>query len=231
MMTLALAEAGADLAVISRTKDELEKVHEEVTKLSRKCMVEALDIRDADAVRSFVKRVANEQKSIDILVNAAGITVRKKFLDLNDDDWDLIMDVNLKSCFTTSQIVIPYMQKQNKGKIINIASLTSEVAISGTAAYGASKGGVKQLTKAMAVEFAKDGIQVNGIGPGYFKTKMTESILNEESRMQWILSRTPMARTGVEGDLAGVAVFLSSAASDYITGQIIYVDGGWLANA
>lgn len=230
-ITLALAEAGADIAVISKTKVELEKVHEEITQLSRKCMYEALDIRDAAAVRSFVERVANEQKSIDILVNAAGITVRKKFLDLTEDDWDLILDVNLKSCFTTSQIVIPYMQKQKNGKIINIASLTSEVAINETAAYGASKGGVKQLTKAMAVEFAKDGIQVNGIGPGYFKTKMTEPIFNEESRLQWMLSRTPMGRTGVAGDLAGAAVFLASTASDYMTGQIIFVDGGWLANA
>jgi 2-deoxy-D-gluconate 3-dehydrogenase len=139
------------------------------------------------------------------------------------------MDVNLRSVLAASQIVIPYMQRVQQGRIINIASLTSEIGLRDMAAYGASKGGVSQLTKAMAVEFARDGIRVNAIGPGYFKTRLTEPVFRDEQRRDWILSRIPLGRTGEDRDLAGAAIFLASAASDYITGQTIYVDGGWLS--
>jgi len=231
MLALALAEAGADIAITSRTESELRETAKEVEARSRTCLYQALDVRDSEAVRSFVDRIAEQQGGIDILVNAAGLNVRKSFLDLTADDWDLVMDVNLKSMFIVSQAVIPHMLKKRAGKIINIASLSSEVGFNGFAAYCASKGGVKQLTKALAVEFAKDGIQVNAIGPGYFRTKMTGPVFSDENKVKWMTERAPMGRFGNERDLGGAGVFLASSASDYMTGQVLYVDGGWLSNA
>jgi NAD(P)-dependent dehydrogenase (short-subunit alcohol dehydrogenase family) len=229
-IALALAEAGADIAVVSRTKQELLEVHQQVTGLSRKCFYKDMDIRDTSMMREFVQQVAEEQSSIDILVNAAGLNVRNSLLETKEEDWDYVLSINLKSVLLASQIVIPYMQRQKRGKIINIASLTSQLGFKGMAAYCASKGGVSQLTKAMAVELAEDGIQVNAIGPGYYRTKMTESVFSDEEKRRWILSRIPMGRTGEYEDLYGTAIFLAAPASDYITGQIIYVDGGWLAS-
>lgn len=230
-IALALAKAGADLAITSRTEEELQSTAEEAKALSRACMYEALDVRDEKAVQAFVDRVIRERGKIDILVNAAGLNVRKTFLELTMDDWNLVMDVNLKSMFTVCQAVLPHMVKQKYGKVINIASLSSEVGFHGMAAYCASKGGVKQLTKALAVEFAKDNICVNGIGPGYFHTKMTSPAFADPEKVEWMHYRTPMKRIGREGDLGGAAVFLAAPESDYMTGQILYIDGGWLSNA
>jgi 2-deoxy-D-gluconate 3-dehydrogenase len=229
-ITLALAEAGADIALVSRTKTELEEVCQEVRQLSRKCFYKDMDIRDRVAMKSFVEQIATEQGSIDILVNATGTNVRNTLLNTSEEEWDHVFDINLKSILITSQIVIPYMQEQKSGKIINFASLTSEIGLKGMAAYCASKGGVSQLTKSMAVELAEDNICVNAIGPGYFKTKMTESVFQDEEKLKWMLSRIPMGRTGRDDDLNGVAIFLASSSSNYITGQTIYVDGGWLAS-
>ncbi|GAX89009.1 glucose 1-dehydrogenase [Effusibacillus lacus] len=227
-IALALAEAGADVAVVSRSKEELENVCQEMSKFSVRTFYQNMDIRDTEEMKSFVAKVVEEQGTVDILVNAAGVNIRRPFLEISESDWDFVMDVNLKSVFLTSQIVLPYMRKQQSGRIINIASLTSEIGMKDIAAYCASKGGVSQITKAMAVEFAEEGILVNAIGPGYYKTKLTEPVFNDDAKRDWILSRIPMRRTGEANDLAGVAIFLASPASDYITGQTIYVDGGWL---
>lgn len=229
-MALALARAGANIGLISRTEEELKQVSEEISTLSKSSYYQAMDVRNTDSIHHFVHQFVVKYGAIDILVNAAGLNVRTPFLEITDEDWELVMDVNLKSVLKVSQSVIPHMQKSKKGKIINIASLTSEIGISAMATYGASKGGVSQLTKAMAVEFAPDGIQVNAIGPGYYHTKMTDSVFNDEQRKDWLLSRIPMKRTGTPEDLAGAAIFLASSASDYITGQTIYVDGGWLSS-
>ena len=229
-IALALAEAGADVALISRTKEELEQVCREIKQFSCKSFYQQMDIRDTDTMANFVDWLVKEQGSIDILVNAAGLNVRKSFLELSESDWDYVMDVNLKSVMRSSQVVIPYMREQRQGVIINIASLTSQIGLTNMAAYCASKGGVSQLTKAMAVEFAHEGIRINAIGPGYIRTKLTEAVFQDEKRMQWILSRIPMGRTGEESDLKGVSLFLASEASNYITGQTIYVDGGWLSS-
>lgn len=229
-IALALAEAGADVAVTSRTKEELEKVCGEISEFSRKTFYQQMDIRDMNSMSEFTERLVKEQGSIDILVNAAGLNVRKSFLEFTEADWDYVMDVNLKSVMRCSQIVIPYMLQQGQGSIINIASLTSQIGLVNASAYCASKGGVSQLTKAMAVEFAQEGIRVNAIGPGYIKTKMTEAVFQDEKRVQWMLSRIPMGRTGEESDLQGAAIFLASKASDYVTGQTLYVDGGWLSS-
>lgn len=229
-VALALAEAGADVAVTSRTADELKTVCQEIEGFSRKSFYQDLDVRDVDTMKMFVERIVEEQGHIDILVNAAGVNVRRPFLEIKAEDWDFVMDINLRSVLLTSQLVIPHMVTNGKGKIINFASLTSQIGLKDMAIYGASKGGVAQITKAMAVEFAEAGIQVNAIGPGYYSTKMTKPVFEDEARRQWLISRIPMRRTGEESDLAGVSIFLASSASDYITGQTIYVDGGWLAS-
>lgn len=229
-IALALAEAGADVALTSRTEEELKLVSKEIESLSRRSFYQVLDVRDANSMRSFVERIVEEQGQIDILVNAAGVNIRRPFLEITAEDWDYVMDINLRSVLLTSQLVLPYMVKMGRGKIINFASLTSQIGLKDMAIYGASKGGVAQITKAMAVEFAEAGIQVNAIGPGYFSTKMTKPVFDDEARRQWLISRIPMSRTGEDNDLAGVSIFLASNASDYITGQTIFVDGGWLAS-
>lgn len=229
-IALALAEAGADVALTSRTEEELKVVSKEIESLSRRSFYQDLDVRDANSMRSFVERIVEEQGHIDILVNAAGVNIRRPFLEITAEDWDFVMDINLRSVLLTSQLVIPHMAKMGKGKIINFASLTSQIGLKDMAIYGASKGGVAQITKAMAVEFAEAGIQVNAIGPGYYRTNMTKPAFDDEARRQWLISRIPMRRTGEDHDLAGVSIFLASNASDYITGQTIYVDGGWLAS-
>src|SRR5699024_5963351 len=198
-IALALAEAGANVALTSRTESELKAVCEEI-----------------------------EHSKIDVIGNGAGMNVRGIMLDLTEEEMDFVMDVNLKSVYLVSKAVIPQMKKQQSGKIINIASLTSEIAFPNMPVYAASKGGVSQLTKAMAVEYAKDGIKTNAIGPGYFKTEMTKVLVEDEEKVKWMESRIPLNRVRDVEDLHGSAIFLASKASDYITGQTIYVDGGWL---
>jgi 2-deoxy-D-gluconate 3-dehydrogenase len=227
-IALALAEAGANVAVTSRTESELVEVANEITNLSRKAYYAPVDVRNKESIQSFVDHVVEQEGKIDILVNGAGTNRRVSFLDLTEEDWDFVMDVNLKSVVFVSQAVIPYMQKQKFGKIINIASLTSEIGLPNMPAYTASKGAVSQLTKSLAVDFAEDGIFVNAIGPGYFKTEMTKVLFQNKEKVEWMKSRIPLRRTGEVEELQGAAVFLASEASNYITGQTIYVDGGWL---
>lgn len=229
-IALALAEAGANVAVTSRTENELIKTVEEISALSRNAYYAPVDVRNKESMVSFVEEVAEKEGKIDILVNGAGTNNRVSFLDITEEDWDFVMDINLKSVVFASQAVIPHMKKQQYGKIINIASLTSEIGLNNMAAYGASKGGVSQLTKALAVEFAEDGICTNAIGPGYFKTEMTKVLFENQQKVEWMNSRIPLGRTGNVEDLQGTAVFLASDASNYITGQTIYVDGGWLSS-
>ncbi|RFU64825.1 SDR family NAD(P)-dependent oxidoreductase [Peribacillus glennii] len=229
-IALALAEAGANVAVTSRTEAELQQVADEISGFSRKAYYSSVDVRNKEEITPFVEEVVEKEGKIDILVNGAGTNKRIPFLELSEEDWDFVMDINLKSVLFVSQAVIPQMKKQKYGKIINIASLTSELGFNNMAVYGASKGGVSQITKAMAVEFADDGILTNAIGPGYFKTEMTKVLFEDLKRVEWMTSRIPLKRTGNVEDLQGTAVFLASDASNYITGQTIYVDGGWLVS-
>lgn len=229
-IALALAESGANVALTSRTESQLEQVANDILNLSRRAYYSALDICDLEAVKNFVDEVVSREGKIDILVNAAGGNRRIPMTQVTEDDWDFVMDLNLKSVFFTTQIVIPYMQKQRYGKIINIASLTSQLGIKNMSVYSASKGGISQLTKSIAVEFAKDGILANAIGPGYFKTEMTKAVFEDQNYLEWMKSRIPLGRTGEVDELRGVAVFLASEASKYVTGQTIYVDGGWLSS-
>ena len=169
--------------------------------------------------------------SIDSLVNCAGATRRRTVEDLEEKDWDLVLNVTLKSVYLMCHNVVPYMKKQGHGKIVNMCSMMSEVGRSSVTAYAAAKGGLKMLTKNLATEWAKHNIQVNGIGPGYFATEQTAPIrVNGNPFNEFIVSRTPASRWGDPEDLAGAAVFLASRASDFVNGHILYVDGGILAS-
>jgi len=229
-MALALAEHGADLTLVARSKDELDETADEAKSLGRRAFVHPFDIADAERIPALVGRITAQAGPVDILVNNAGITRRAPATEMPLEDWDAIMSVNVRSLFALSREVARHMMSAGRGgKIVNVASLMSQVARPGTAAYTASKGAVAQLTKALAVEWAPHGINVNAIGPGYFKTKLTEPLQNDPAFDKWVKGETPLGRWGEPEDLAGLTVFLASRAADFITGQVIYADGGWLA--
>lgn len=229
-MALALAGAGADVAVAARTESEIEQTVKEIRELGRRAEGFKVDVASVKDVQEMVDRVCQVFGGLDILVNAAGMNIRKPFLEFTAEDWEHLIGVNLKGTFFASQAAARKMIGRGKGKIINVASLTSVIGIANISVYGASKGGVASLTRAMAVELAPYGINVNAIGPGYFKTAMTAPAFENKDFVSWVNSRIPLGRTGIPEDLAGATVFLASSASDYITGQVIFVDGGWLAS-
>ncbi|MDM5338549.1 glucose 1-dehydrogenase [Fictibacillus enclensis] len=225
----ALASSGARIILAGRSLEQLHRTQEEFSGQGFHVHVMELDVSDGSQLLLLEKNLSETYGKIDILVNAAGLNVRKSILEITQEDWDKVMNTNLKGTFFVSQAAARLMMKQKQGKIINICSLTSHIGLPNMGPYCASKGGVNQLTKAMAVEWASS-IQVNAIAPGYFQTEMTMPLFNDEVRSKEILSRIPQGRTGKSDDLYGIAVFLASAASDYITGQTIYVDGGWVAS-
>ena len=228
-MALGLAEAGADVVIVSRTKEALDALAEEIGTLGRQGLALRADVTDRDEVEKLVRRTMEAFGKIDVLVNNAGTSFRAAAEGYPEEAWDRVIALNLKGVFLCCQAVGRVMIAQRRGKIINIGSLLSEIGVPLTPAYAASKGGVRQLTKALAVEWAQYNIHVNAIGPGYFRTELTDALQKDEERAAWILSRTPMGRWGVPEDLKGPVVFLASDASDFITGQMLYVDGGWLA--
>jgi NAD(P)-dependent dehydrogenase (short-subunit alcohol dehydrogenase family) len=173
--------------------------------------------------------VVRKEGRLDILVNNAGTEIPKGVLDVTEQDYDTIMATNLRAVYFMAQAAARHMVRQRKGKIINVGSLACAIGIRGATVYSASKGGVLQFTRALALELAPYNVQVNAIGPGYFRTAMTEPFFQNPQHRQWIESRIPAGRIGEPRDLAGAVIFLAAPASDYVTGQIIYVDGGWLA--
>jgi NAD(P)-dependent dehydrogenase (short-subunit alcohol dehydrogenase family) len=225
-----LAQAGADVALVARSQNEIEEVAAYIRGLGRRALCLVADVRHSSQVDEVVREALAELGGIDILCNVAGMNRRKAIVEMTDEDWDTVVDTNLKSVFLVSRAVAPHMIARQRGKIINIASLNSVIAMENMAPYCASKGGVVQLTKAMAVEWARYRINVNAIGPGYFFTDMTATVFANPNRIAQIESRIPFGATGVPEDIAGAAVFLASEASDYMTGQVVYVDGGWLAS-
>jgi len=228
-MALGLAEAGADVVLAGRTAGNLEKVSEEVEKLGRRALAVPTDVSHLQDLERLMEEVLAAFSKIDILVNNAGTTHRAPAVGFPVEEWDRVMDVNLRAVFLLSQLVGRQMIKQGGGRIINVASLASEIGLSLIPSYIASKCGVSGLTRALAVEWAKYNIRVNAIGPGYFKTDLTKGLENHPDRGPKIRLRIPMQRWGEPADLKGAVVFLASRASEYITGQTIYVDGGWLA--
>ena len=225
-----LAEAGVNLSLISRDKSLLKKNCEEIKAMGRKAIYIKTNVENKKEVEIAVKDTLQEFGTINILVNCAGIIIRGSVEEFSEEDFDKIMATNLKGTFLFSQAVGKDMIKNKKGKIINISSLSSVFGGENIPIYSASKGGVKQLTKAMAVAWAKYNVNVNAIGPGFFKTDLTSDLYNQVEVREKILRRIPMNRWGDPmADLAGAIIFLSSSASDYITGQTVYVDGGYLA--
>ena len=229
-LAMALAEAGADMALVARSEGPLAETAEMVRALGRRALAIPADVSKVAAVRGVVDQVIAEYGRIDILLNGAGTQARMPSLELAEEDWDRVADLNLKAVFFCSQAVAPHMIKQGKGKIVNIASLTSTLGFANIAVYGATKGGVLALTRSLSTEWTRHGINVNAVAPGYFKTEMTRRLWQDPELDSWVMSRTPQGRWGDLTDLQGAVVFLASEASDFITGQMINVDGGWLAS-
>ncbi len=229
-MALALAKAGADVVVASRTRSQLEKVAEEIQETGVRSLPLVVDVSKRQDVQEMVSEVKEKLGRIDILVNAAGVNKRMPSLEVTSELWDQIVEINLKGTFLCCQAVAPYMIKQRSGSIINIASLLSAIGIPSLAPYAASKSGVVGLTRVLAAEWAPYGVRVNCIGPGYFRTEMTHSLFADKEWVGRLLRKIPLGRAGVPEDLAGTVVFLASQASGYVTGQALYVDGGFLTS-
>ena len=224
-----LGQAGATLVLNGRNE---EKLRNAVAVLSGEGLAVygyAFDITDEEKIQVKIPLIEEEVGPIQILVNSAGIQRRGSLETIEESVWREVIDINLTGVFLTSKHVAQKMIAWKSGKIINICSLMSEFGRPTTGAYAAAKGGLKMLTKAMAVEWAKHNIQVNGIGPGYFLTEMTRILAEDPKFDAWIRSRTPAGRWGDPAELVGTAIYLASSASDFVNGQIIYVDGGILA--
>src|SRR5881227_2993046 len=226
-IAIALAEAGADVACHgnTRTPDATLAV---ISRLGRQALAVAGDLAKKETPKALVDATIKKFGRIDILVNNAGTIRRAPAVDYSEEDWITVIEVNLSAVFRLSQLAGRQMIEQGKGKIINIASLLSFQGGITVPAYAASKGGVAQLTKALANEWAGKGINVNAIAPGYMRTSNTKALQEDETRNRQILERIPAGRWGEPSDLAGAAVFLASAASDYVNGEVLVVDGGWM---
>jgi NAD(P)-dependent dehydrogenase (short-subunit alcohol dehydrogenase family) len=222
----ALARAGADLVITSRTLDSLETFRREVESMGRRAVALELDVRNETSIRRMVSDAAKAFPRIDILVNNAGCNVRKKAVDVTWDDWNLILDTNLRGAFFVAQAVATEMIPHGRGRIINIGSVTSVMGYAGLGPYGASRGGIRQLTMSLADDWGPHGITVNCLAPGWFKTDQNKVMYEDPDWVAYLVDRIPMRRPGKPTDLEGPIVFLASDASEYITGQTLLVDGG-----
>lgn len=229
VMAVALAEAGADVAVHSRTPGQSVKTCERIASLGRRAFPVTGDMADKETPKKIIDEVVSEFGRIDILINNAGMIRRAPAVDFSEEDWQAVIEVNLSSVFRLSQAAGRAMINAGSGKIVNIASLLSFQGGITVPAYTASKSAVAGLTKAFANEWAQHNINVNAIAPGYMTTNNTAALRADETRNRQIMERIPAGRWGAPDDLAGAVVFLSSAASDYMQGHILVVDGGWLA--
>ena len=225
-----LAQAGAALVVNGRDERNLEAAAASLRAGGARVHEAAFDVTDGAAAAAAVARVEQEFGAVDILVNNAGIHQRAPLVEMSEAQWRAVIDTNLTSAFLVARAVAPRMIARGRGKIINICSVMSEVSRPTIANYAAAKGGLKMLTRAMAAEWARHGLQANAIGPGYFVTELNQALVANPEFNRWICGRTPAGRWGQPHELAGAAVFLASPASDFVNGQVIYVDGGLLAS-
>jgi gluconate 5-dehydrogenase len=225
-----LAQQGATVILNGRNKEKLDVKVQELVDEGFRVSGYAFDVTKSEQVNTAVQEIEQEIGSIDILVNNAGIQVRAQLDEFKDEDWQNIIAVNLTGAYIVAKAVVKSMIKSRSGKIINIGSVQNELGRPNIAPYAASKGGLKMLTKGMAVDWAKYNIQVNGIGPGYFKTEMTKALYENPEFDAWLCGRTPSNRWGDPDELIGALVFLASDASSYVNGHMIYVDGGLLAS-
>lgn len=226
-MAIGLAEAGADIVLIDHHPRK--EIADRIRSFGRRVLSLTADLSQTQSLSMLVRQIEAEFGTIDILVNNAGIIRRTDAIDFSEADWDEVMNLNTKTVFFLSQAVAKTMKKKKYGKIINVASLLSFQGGIRVPSYAASKGAVAQLTKALANEWAKDGIGVNAIAPGYMATSNTHQLRDDADRHQEITSRIPAGRWGTPDDLKGAVIFFASSASDYVNGHLLVVDGGWMA--
>jgi NAD(P)-dependent dehydrogenase (short-subunit alcohol dehydrogenase family) len=231
-MAIALARAGASIVVV----DIIEQNAKETTQFLKSnigvnAYYHIADLSKTKMIKDYVKDILGQCGKINILVNNAGIQVRKAALDISIDEWNSVLNIHLTTSFAMAQAVVPGMIGQGGGRIINIASINGVIAVPHTIAYTTAKSGLAGLTRSMAVEWSGFNVRVNAIGPGYCRTDLTEKLFQDSEKSKWVMSRIPVKRLAEpENDLGYVAVFLASESSSYINGQVIYVDGGWLAS-
>ncbi len=230
-IAVGLADAGADVVPSSRRIAEVEKVAAEIESLGRRSLCVASDVHDRASLQDLHDAVLATFGKIDILVNAAGVTTKGPTLKADEKEWSRILDINLTGTLRACQIFGETMVSAGYGRIINLASLSSFVGFHGVAAYSASKAGVASLTKVLAIELAEKGVNVNAIAPGIFPTPLNSNLVQGTARGEELLVRTPMHRFGQAHELAGTAIFLASQAASFVTGEVIVVDGGFLASA
>ena len=230
-IAIGLASAGADVVITSRSTGSLNDVAETVKALGRQCYPYQLDVSDKGSINQLFVSLNVDRVVPDILVNNAGVEQVCSSIDVDEALWDKIMDTNLKGAFfVAQQFARTVLVNQQEGSIINLGSLTSAVGVPTAAAYTSSKSGILGMTRALSTEWSPLGVRVNAIGPGYFRTELTEAFYQDSTWQNAMLSKIPMNRFGDLDDLVGIAVFLAGAASSYVSGQIFYVDGGYLAS-
>jgi NAD(P)-dependent dehydrogenase (short-subunit alcohol dehydrogenase family) len=228
-MSVAFAQAGANVVVCSRTPLECSAVSQELSRYGKRCLGISADITKLEEIENLVQSVTDIFGTIDVLVNNAGTNFSMPVVKVTSDIWDAILSVHLKGPFFCAQVVGKQMIKQKHGKIINISSILGTIGEPNSSVYAIAKGGVNQLTRALAIEWAPYNIQVNAIAPGYVATKLTKEILEDEKIAKYIIRKIPLKRLGLPEDIAGGAVYLASDLANYVTGQIFHIDGGWTA--
>ena len=222
----ALAKAGANIVITSRTLESLETTKQEIEALGRKCIEIEMEVLKEDSIVNAVKRAEAELGPISILVNNAGCNIRKPALEVTWKDWETVVDTNLKGAFFLAKEIAKGMTDRGYGRIVNIGSVTSVAGYAGLGPYGASRGGIKQLTMSLAHDWGDKGVTVNCLAPGWFKTEQNAKLFENSEWVSYIEERIPLGRVGRPDDLDGTCIFLSSDASAYVTGQTLLVDGG-----